>query len=177
MHDVINAFLLIYAGLFPIVNPPACAPLFLSLTQQCPESERRRLSRQVAWNGFFLLLGSLLAGSFVMELFGITLPAVRIAGGLVVIAFGWKMLHAHGEPGEPAAPAPAIAAAPAEAFYPLTMPLTVGPGSISVAITLGSQRPPLDSRGLPAWPPPSTYATASPHKPSESWASGAAMCS
>ena len=63
-----------------------------------------------------------------------------IAGGIVVSAFAWKMLHEADKVEEQRA---AVAtAAPLDAFYPLTMPLTVGPGSISVAITLGSQRPP-----------------------------------
>jgi multiple antibiotic resistance protein len=145
MADITNAFLLIYAGLFPIVNPVGCAPLFLGLTHHRPAAERRVLARRIAWNGFILLLSSLLAGSYMLEFFGITLPAVRIAGGLVVMAFAWKMLHASTGPEEQSAAGPAIAAAPIDAFYPLTMPLTVGPGSISVAITLGSQRPSLDT--------------------------------
>jgi multiple antibiotic resistance protein len=145
MNDIINAFLLIYAGLFPIVNPVGCAPLFLGLTHHCSDGERRLLALSIAWNGFLLLLGSLLAGSYVLEFFGITLPAVRVAGGLVVMAFGWKMLHASSDPEDRSAASPAIAAAPVDAFYPLTMPLTVGPGSISVAITLGSQRPALEA--------------------------------
>jgi multiple antibiotic resistance protein len=70
------------------------------------------------------------------------LPVVRIGGGLVVIAFAWKLLNSEDgladqrTAGDAERPVP-----PTEAFYPLTMPLTVGPGSISVAITLGSQRP------------------------------------
>jgi multiple antibiotic resistance protein len=136
-----NAFLLVFAGLFPIVNPVGSAPIFLRLTQLVA-NEREALARAVALNSLLLLLGSLFIGSHVLEFFGITLPVVRIAGGLVVAAFGWNLLHAgdegsqdqrsasNNEPGE------AI-----DAFYPLTMPLTVGPGSISVAVTLGSQRP------------------------------------
>jgi multiple antibiotic resistance protein len=147
MNDAVNAFLLIYAGLFPIVNPVGSAPLFLGLTHHCGTAERRTLARRVAWNGFFLLLGSMLAGSYVLEFFGITLPAVRIAGGMVVTAFGWKMLHSAREPDDKAAASATIPGAPVDAFYPLTMPLTVGPGSISVAITLGSQRPPLEAVG------------------------------
>jgi multiple antibiotic resistance protein len=143
MNDAINAFLLIYAGLFPIVNPVGSAPLFLGLTHLCGTAERRVLARRVAWNGFFLLLGSMLAGSYVLEFFGITLPAVRIAGGMVVMAFGWKMLHSAREPEDKAPASATPPGVPVDAFYPLTMPLTVGPGSISVAITLGSQRPSL----------------------------------
>ncbi|MGE3832134.1 MAG: MarC family protein, partial [Parvibaculaceae bacterium] len=75
-----------------------------------------------------------------LEFFGITLPVVRLAGGLVLLAFGWKLLHTGVDPDSGQA---ASAAKPAamDSFYPLTMPLTVGPGSISVAIALGSQRP------------------------------------
>jgi len=93
-------------------------------------------------NSFLLLLGSLFVGSHVLEFFGITLPAVRVAGGLVVTAFGWKLLHADEQLADQRAGAQATRKiGSSETFYPLTMPLTVGPGSMSVAITLGSQRP------------------------------------
>jgi multiple antibiotic resistance protein len=133
-----STFLIIYAGLFPIVNPVGSAPLFLGMTQFCTDPQRNALARRVAINSFFLLLGSLLIGSHVLEFFGISLPVVRIAGGLVVTSFGWKLLNSSDRlDGEGAESANKI-----DAFYPLTMPMTVGPGSISVAITLGSQRPP-----------------------------------
>ncbi len=93
-------------------------------------------------NSLFLLLGALFIGSHVIEFFGVTLPIVRVAGGLVVTAFGWQLLQTGGgvtnSSGTDAAAHPET---PIDAFYPLTMPLTVGPGSISVAVTLGSQRP------------------------------------
>lgn len=132
-----STFLIIYAGLFPIVNPVGSAPLFLGMTQFCTDAQRNTLAGRVALNSFFLLLGSLFVGSHVLEFFGISLPVVRIAGGLVVSSFGWKLLNSSDRPdGVDAESARTI-----DAFYPLTMPLTVGPGSISVAITLGSQRP------------------------------------
>jgi multiple antibiotic resistance protein len=139
--ELLNAFLLVFAGLFPIVNPIGGAPLFLGLTAGYPDSERHRLARQVAINSALLLAGSMFVGSHLLVFFGITLPIVRIAGGLVLVAFGWKLLHsgisvdaaqeasAEHDPSQP------------DSFYPLTLPLTVGPGSISVAIALGSQRP------------------------------------
>jgi multiple antibiotic resistance protein len=138
MANILNSFLLVYAALFPIVNPVGCAPLFLSLTRQCSMRERHALAWKVSVNGFLLLLGSLFLGSHVLEFFGITLPALRIAGGLVVTSFGWNLLQAKEiESGnDKARPAGRI-----DAFYPLTMPLTIGPGSMSVAIALGSQRP------------------------------------
>src|SRR5208282_603939 len=138
VNDVINAFLLVYAGLFPIVNPIGGAPIFLGLTQDCTDKERNALALRVTRNCFFLLLGSLLAGSYVLEFFGITIPIVRVAGGLVVTATGWDLLQKGDRAAERGAHRPVI---PTDAFYPLTMPITVGPGSIAVAITFGSQRP------------------------------------
>ena len=142
MNDAINSFLLVYAGLFPIVNPVGGAPIFLGLTRQTPPAQRAVLAGRVAVNGFLLLLGSLFIGSHVLEFFGITLPIVRIAGGLVVSMFGWRMLHSGDDPDQaPSADASVKPMTLRDAFYPLTMPLTVGPGSIAVAITLGSRRP------------------------------------
>ena len=139
VHDITNVFLLVYVGLFPIVNPIGGAPIFLGLTRHCAEKERNTLAFRVTCNSFFLLLGSLLVGSYVLEFFGITLPIVRIAGGLVVAATGWNLLQAEGEEGDEQTAHKPVK--PTDAFYPLTMPITVGPGSIAVAITLGSQRP------------------------------------
>ena len=141
MSEALNTFLLVYAALFPIVNPVGGAPIFLGLTRHLGDAERHALSRRVALNGFLLLLGSLFVGSHVLGFFGITLPVVRIAGGIVVSAFAWKLLH-EGDKLEDQRGAATVPMAPVDAFYPLTLPLTVGPGSISVAITLGSQRPP-----------------------------------
>jgi len=140
MNDFVNAFLLTYAALFPIINPIGNAPILVSLTPGRSDKERAVLARRVAVNGFFLLLGSMLVGSHVLEFFGISLPVVRIGGGLVVTAFGWRMLNSgHSADSEVTAAGPKPK--PLDTFYPFTMPLTVGPGSISVAIALGSQRP------------------------------------
>jgi len=138
VNNILNSFLLVYAALFPIVNPVGLAPIFLSLTSHCTDRERRGLALKVAINGFVLLLCSLLVGSHVLEFFGITLPVLRIAGGMVVTSFGWSLLHKGGDidGGGNASSSEQI-----DSFYPLTMPLTIGPGSISVAIALGSQRP------------------------------------
>jgi multiple antibiotic resistance protein len=140
MNNFSNAFLLVYAGLFPIVNPIGSAPIFLGLTSGCPEVERNTLARKVAINSILLLAGSMFVGSHLLVFFGITLPVVRIAGGLVLIAFAWKLLQTGTDADEQRAGAGGRSGA-VDSFYPLTMPLTVGPGSISVAIALGTQRP------------------------------------
>ncbi len=141
MNEFTNTILLVYAGLFPIVNPIGSAPIFLGLTAGCTEAERNSLALRVAVNSILLIAGSLFVGSHVLVFFGITLPVVRIAGGLVLIAFGWKLLQSGTEADAEASASASVPPSAKDSFYPLTMPLTVGPGSISVAIALGSQRP------------------------------------
>ncbi len=72
---------MIYASLFPIVNPVGGAPLFLAATRYCTKAERNALARRVATNSFLLLFGSLFVGSHVLQFFGIALPVVSVAGG------------------------------------------------------------------------------------------------
>ncbi len=141
MHGLPNIFLVVYAALFPIVNPLGNAPIFLDLTRHCSPKVRYALAWRVAVGGFLLLLASLLLGSHILVFFGITLPVVRVAGGLVVAVVGWTILNQGAGPDD-ADPSGGLDDARVErkAFYPLTMPLTVGPGSIATAIALGSQK-------------------------------------
>jgi multiple antibiotic resistance protein len=141
VSGVASAFLLTFAGLFPIVNPIESAPFFLGLTASLPSVERRVLARKAAINGFALLLGSMVLGPWLLEFFGIELPVVRIAGGLVVAALGWKLLTQEQWSDHAGAGLQRGPGAKVGSFYPLTMPLTVGPGSMSVAITIGSRKP------------------------------------
>jgi multiple antibiotic resistance protein len=141
MIELSNAFLFVFAGLFPVVNPLGSAPIFLGFTSSCPPQQRNQLALGVALNSFWLLLGSMLFGSVILEFFGITIPIVRVAGGMLVTAMGWKLF---GEPGTSRPDAGQEASEPQtsiDSFYPLTLPLTVGPGAISVALTIGSHRP------------------------------------
>jgi multiple antibiotic resistance protein len=137
---IVRAAILAVAALMPIVNPLGSAPIFLSLSADVPAAAYRQLSRRVAWNSFALLAAAMLIGSHVLQFFGISVPIVRVAGGLLVVANGWRLLNADDMP----APDTATVQGAWEreiarrAFYPLTFPLTVGPGSISIAITLGA---------------------------------------
>src|ERR1700761_1859593 len=92
VNSVLSAFLLTFAGLFPIFNPIEAAPFFLGLTAGMSTAERTMLARKAAINGFALLLGSMVLGPWLLAFFGIELPVVRIAGGFVVTALGWKLL-------------------------------------------------------------------------------------
>jgi multiple antibiotic resistance protein len=145
MLDAAKALLLTLSALFPIVNPLGGSPVFLARTTAYPAEARRTLARQVALNSFFVLVGSYFIGRYILEFFGISLPVVQVGGGLIVIATGWSMLRqgSEGESRELHGVQPQDLYG--QAFYPLTLPLTTGPGTISVAITLGAnaarQRP------------------------------------
>ncbi|HEX7156854.1 MAG TPA: MarC family protein [Burkholderiaceae bacterium] len=141
MSSVLAAFAVTFAALFPIVNPIEAAPFFHILTRSLPPDRQRALARQVAVNGLGLLLGSMLLGPWLLVFFGIELPVLRIAGGLVVTSLGWKLLTQERWSDHASTQVPQDALDRAGAFFPLTMPLTVGPGSMSVAVTLGSRKP------------------------------------
>jgi multiple antibiotic resistance protein len=138
-----ESILVTLAALLPIVNPLGTAPIFLAMSADVPQHARRHLATVVARNAFLLLTAAMLIGSYVLQFFGISLPVVRVAGGLVVLGAGWRLLHAgHGDDDEPGRQQVADAwerEVARRSFYPLTFPLTVGPGSISIAITLGAR--------------------------------------
>lgn len=138
MADALKVLLVILSALFPIVDPLSGSPVFLALTSEYSPETRRGLSLHVAINSFVLMLASYFIGAQVLSFFGISLPVVQVGGGLVVVSMGWTMLMQKDEARE----ASRRSIQPQEifqrAFYPLTLPLTVGPGSISVAVTLGA---------------------------------------
>ena len=143
MLEVAKSILLILSALFPIVNPLGGSPVFLALTREYPASARRTLARSVAVNSFFLLIASFLIGSHILNFFGISIPVVQVGGGLIVISNGWAMLKSKEEVdrGRDVQKKVNFQDISRSAFYPLTLPLTVGPGSISMAITLGANEP------------------------------------
>ena len=141
LRHFVETILLAVGALLPIVDPLGGAPIYLAMTAGLAPDERRPMAKAVAVNSFLLLIASTLVGAYVLDFFGLSIPAVQVAGGIVVCGIAWSLLS---NPNSPAALA--RNAAPAvtpddlrqRAFYPLTMPLTVGPGSISVALTLGA---------------------------------------
>lgn len=131
---------LVLAALFPIVNPLGSAAIFLNLVGVLDPSLNRQLSRKIAIYSFFLLLISLLCGVEILSFFGISIYAVQIGGGLIVATTGWTLLN-RPSGGQTATSKVAPQEVLGNAFYPYTLPITVGPGSISVAITLGAHLP------------------------------------
>jgi multiple antibiotic resistance protein len=139
LSQLVGAILLMVGALLPVVNPLGDAPIFLAMAPGCDELTRADLARRIAIYAFFLLLGAMLLGSFVLLMFGLSIPVVQVAGGAVVCALGWKLLADNPKPAGVVLDAlHANAAALGQAFAPLTMPLTIDAGVISVAITVGA---------------------------------------
>ena len=147
ISELVRASLLIVGALFPIVDSPDNIPIFLTLTVGLSAESLAVLARKIAVNSFGILIVSVLIGTHILAFFGISLPVVQVGGGLIVTAVGWKLLNRPDDD----AKAPESSPKPLKdaylnaylarrAFYPLTMPLTVGPGSISIAIAVGASQ-------------------------------------
>jgi multiple antibiotic resistance protein len=140
--EAAKSLFLILSALFPIVDPLGGSPIFLAMTRDYSRATRRALSWRIAVNSFFLLVGSYFIGTHILSFFGISLPVVQVGGGLVVISTGWTLLKQGNDDDQKQVKRNIKPKDPFhDAFYPLTLPLTVGPGSISIAITLGANSP------------------------------------
>lgn len=136
-----KSFLFALAAVLPIVNPPASAPVFVNLTQGLDRSTRKMLARRVGINVVLMLTGAMLIGTYILDFFGVSLPIVRVAGGLIVAFTAWNMLYAPQITNDHKAEMAQSLTQEnvrVKAFYPMAFPLTCGPGGISAAITVGA---------------------------------------
>jgi multiple antibiotic resistance protein len=130
-----EAIALTVGALFPIMNPFSTAPLFLSLSAKMEPAKRNRQALMACVYAFSILVLFLLLGAAIVDFFGISVPGIRVAGGLIVSVIGLRMLFP-----APANSMPRLRPAEEEiAFTPLAMPSLAGPGSISVVVTAASQ--------------------------------------
>jgi multiple antibiotic resistance protein len=134
----IQAIPFVYAALFPVLNPFGSAVIFLALTRGVSHQVQNKLALKVALNTFVLLVIVLLSGSWILRLLGITIPVVQIGGGLVVAYIGWNILNQSTDPTNDTTALTSDKDAHNMAFFPLTMPLTAGPGCIAVTLTVGA---------------------------------------
>jgi multiple antibiotic resistance protein len=141
----LKMLILIPVTLLPIINPLSTAPVFVG-TIGANRALAAPLARQVAINSWFVLVVSMLAGTYVLEIFGISIPVIRLGGGVLVAATGWRMLD-RSDDDEIHAVALEKASTLSDAeivrksFFPITFPLTTGPGTIAASIALGAQIP------------------------------------
>lgn len=131
-----------FFALFPPINPVGTALMVDPFLQGLSLQERKSAALKIATYGFLICGGTLLIGSWLFKLFGISLPVVQIAGGILICKMGWQMLssdegiaesEAHGHAGKASANVEKML------FYPLSFPMTTGAGTISVLLTLSAQ--------------------------------------
>jgi multiple antibiotic resistance protein len=131
-----------FSALLPLVNPLGSALVFYGLVGAAPPEVYRRLARRIAINTILFLLVVELIGAALLSFFGVSLPIVEVAGGLVLAAMGWSLLNqqgaaAHQQEKEDEAPgSDDIEKLFQQTFYPLTFPVTAGPGCIVIMLTL-----------------------------------------
>jgi len=144
-----NSFLLAFSALLPLINPLGTALVFLGLVGDAPAETYRRLARMIAINNIIFLAIIEVLGSAILNFFGISLPIVQLSGGVVIAAIGWGVLN---EKDENAAAmsrqrelnvrdadgklSDSERALEEKAFYPFTFPVTSGPGTLVVMLTL-----------------------------------------
>lgn len=134
-----KSFLLVVATMLPILNPVSVSAIFLTLTEGASNATRRSIATRIAVNVTLLLIFFMLVGSYLLEMFGLSIDVVRLGGGLLVSVIGWNMINTNSTEGrtEKLAEAFTPEMARRRAFYPLTFPLTYGPGSLAATITIG----------------------------------------
>jgi multiple antibiotic resistance protein len=148
ISDFLQVLTAVFVALFPVVNPVGCAPIFFSIAERYPDSAQRILSGKIAIYSFALLAVSFLFGSIILNFFGISLPVMQIAGGMVLAATGWNLLNQKDPDSTESKVPTTMEDAMQRAFFPLTLPITVGPGCIAIAITLGAH---LRHQAGPGW--------------------------
>lgn len=136
---------LTYVALFHVINPIGSGVLFYNITPGADGRERRRMAKKIALNSGIMLVIIMLGGIYILKLFGITVPIVKICGGLVILAMGWRSLQKEDDTNDSdnkvqlANSIRGFEAYRNKLFYPFTFPFTVGPGTISVALTISAE--------------------------------------
>ena len=135
---------LTYITLFHVVNPIGSGILFLNFTPNATDALRKKVSLKIAWNMFMVLTVTLFAGTYILQLFGITIPIVQIGGGLMLASMGWKALYSDDSTNESNQKqivkdqASSDAMYMSQVFYPLTFPFTIGPACLAATLTISA---------------------------------------
>lgn len=147
LSSFLSTFLYVFTSLVTVVNPIGAAMFFLTITSGATRAQRMTLSNKVCIYFLIMALVTLCAGYFVLSFFGISLGVLRVAGGLILFSAGWLALNntSSSSEGEEEVESTAGAHKPRTdqdwmklAFYPFTMPLTLGPGAIAVTTAIGT---------------------------------------
>jgi multiple antibiotic resistance protein len=141
---IVRFSLLALSSIFFLVDPFAAIGSFLAITAGADAARRKRMARKGALTAFIVLTSFALAGQFIFRMFGITLPAFEVAGGLILLLIGLDMLEARRSATQETSGEAEEAAAKEDAgIVPLGIPMLAGPGAISSVMVLVGQVPSL----------------------------------
>ncbi len=140
MKDFISYFALALGALLPVVNPIGSSLVFLGMVGPAPTGVFRTLARKIALSTAIFLLAMDVAGTAVLKLFGISLPVMQLAGGIVLASMGWQLLNKKDVPDQPSSSplSSNLDRLNGKIFYPFTFPVTAGPGVLVVMLTLSA---------------------------------------
>lgn len=138
---VVKFFALAFSALLPVINPLGSALVFLGLVGNAPASLISTLARKIAISTLLFLVVIELVGTALLSFFGISLPVVQVAGGLVLAAMGWSLLNqqdADTPRNQSDVAVSSFGPLEQKVFYPFTFPITAGPGTVVVMLTLSA---------------------------------------
>ncbi len=141
MHNEIWFLFTVFMGFFAIMNPIGNIPIFLGLTSDFPPDAQKEIARKSVFQAYLIVAVFVIFGSLIFKLFGISLPAFQIAGGILVFLIGLDLLHArHSKLHQPRPEVPLPEESPDDiALTPLATPILAGPGTISTAINFAGE--------------------------------------
>ena len=137
---LVRYFALAFSALLPLINPLGSALVILAVVGRAPREVYKDLARKIAINTVLFLMVFELVGAGLLAFFGISLPVVQVAGGLVLAGMGWRLLNQPGPDASKVEPVDQThySSLDEKAFYPLTFPITAGPGCIVVTLTVSA---------------------------------------
>ncbi|MBW7843345.1 MAG: MarC family protein [Ignavibacterium sp.] len=144
VHTFINMLFISIVALFPVINPIGSALIVNPYLSQLPDSDKKAAVKKITLYAFSICVVALFAGRWILELFGISIPVVQLAGGIVICIIGWESLSARSDTKTDAKDVESLTNnniannVNDKLFYPITFPITTGAGTISVLFTLSA---------------------------------------
>ena len=139
IHTFLQLLFFSVIAFFPVVNPIGTAFMVSPYSSGLSDAEKRTAVKKITFNAFAICTFTLFAGHWVLELFGLSIPIIQLAGGIMICKMGWESLSDDKEPDHSQKPPlNNYESIKGKLFYPLTFPVTTGAGTISVLFTLSA---------------------------------------
>jgi len=140
VHEIIYTFVSSFIALFPVVNPISSGFIINGFLDGLDDSQRRTVIKKIVVNCMLIGIGSLVAGHLILLLFGLAIPVIQLGGGIIICKTGWEWLSDSGatktDKTQTSINKIDLDDIERKLFYPISFPISLGPGSISVIFTL-----------------------------------------